>query len=70
MMEEEIIETVMQTEYEPPMAVIPEDELENRFLSSFNFMIDDPNDDPFINYGFSRSNSKIGAVDPEEFLFF
>ena len=40
----------MEAEYEPPMAVIPEDEYENRFYNSFNFTLDEF-DDPFVSFG-------------------
>lgn len=60
-------ETIMEAEYEPPMAVIPEDEYENRFYSSFNFTLNDY-DDPFLNFGRAEPIRNL-EVEPKFALF-
>lgn len=43
-------QTVIEAQYDPPMAIIPEDDYENRFYSSFDFKFDEP-EDPFVTLG-------------------
>ena len=69
MLEEEPFELMIQSQYEPPMGSIAEDELEHKFYSSFNYMIEDPTD-PFINNGYPESSPLLTEDGSPEMFFF